>query len=123
MLGPVQITFRDIPSSPAVSALIERRASKLEMLFERIVDCHVVVEEPHRHSRKGKRFHVRIDMHVPGKELVVTRNPEDTKEDLYATLDDAFNDAERVLEEHARQLQRRGDDHVGPPHGTVTTIF
>lgn len=102
-MAPVQITFRDMTSSPAVTAHVERRAQKLELLYDRLVDCHVVIEEPHRHSRKGEKFHVRIDMHVPGKELVVSRNPDELKQNLYAALDDAFDDAERVLEEHVRR--------------------
>jgi ribosomal subunit interface protein len=123
MAAPVQITFRDISPSPTIAQHVERRAAKLETLYERLVNCHVVVEEPHRHSRQGKKFHVRVDMHVPGKELVVTRNPEDSKEDLHAAIDDAFGEAERVLEEHARQLQHDTKTHVKPPHGVVATIF
>ncbi len=109
---PVQISFRDMESSPTITSYVERRASKLERLFDRLVDCHVVVEEPHRHSRQGKKFHVRINMHVPGKELVVSKNIEDAKEDLHAAIDDAFGDAERVLEEHARKYRQhlRTDD-------------
>jgi ribosomal subunit interface protein len=120
---PVQLTFRDIPPSSAVAGHVERRASKLELFFDRIVDCRVVVEEPHRHSRKGKKFHVRIDVHVPGKELVVSRTPEETKEELHAAIDDAFDDAERVIEEYARQLQPDFGEHAKSPHGVVVRIF
>lgn len=109
---PVQITFRDMESSPTMTAYVERRASKLEKLFDRLVDCHVVMEEPHRHSRHGKKFHVRISMRVPGKELVVSKQIDDAKEDLHAAIDQAFGDAERVLEEHARKVRQhfRTDD-------------
>jgi ribosomal subunit interface protein len=102
-----QITFRDMASSPAITSHVERRAQKLNLLFDRVVDCHVVVEEPHRHSAKGKKFHVRINLHVPGKELVISKNPDQAKEDLHAAIDDAFTDAERVLEDHARKLRGR----------------
>ncbi|MBX3230796.1 MAG: HPF/RaiA family ribosome-associated protein [Labilithrix sp.] len=120
---PVQITFRDMESSPAVTSYVERRATKLEKLFDRLVDCHVVVEEPHRRSRQGKKFHVRISMHVPGKELVVSRNVDDAKEDLHAAIDDAFGDAERVLEEHARLLQPDLKTHERPTRGVVARLF
>jgi ribosomal subunit interface protein len=123
MAVPVQITFRDMPPSPAVSMHAEKRAQKLQQLFGRIVDCHVVVEEPHRRSRKGQKFHVRIDVRVPGRELVVSKIPEDTREDLYAALDDAFTDAERVVEDYARRLQPDAAAHTRPPHGTVAKIF
>lgn len=105
MITP-QITFRDMESSEAVTSHVERRAQKLELLFDRVVDCHVVLEEPHRHHAKGKKFHVRINLHVPGKELVISKNPDSAKEDLHAAIDDAFTDAERVLEDHARKTRR-----------------
>lgn len=123
MPAPLQITFRDIPPSPAVSAHVERRAAKLPTFFSRLVSCHVMVEAPHRQHKQGKKFHVRVGMHVPGKELVVSRNFEDRKEDLHAVIDDAFDDAERVLEEYARQLQPDTKAHARPPHGVVTKVF
>ena len=109
MESPVQVTFRDISPSPSLAAHVERRAAKLETFFQRIVKCHVVVEAPYRHSNKGARYHVRIDLHVPGKELVVSKSPEESKDDAHAAIDDAFGDAERVLEDYARML--RHDRH------------
>ena len=123
MAVPVQITFRDIPPSAAVAAHVERRAEKLETFFDRMSKCHVVVEEPHRHSRQGKKYQVEIDMHVPGKELVISKNPEDSKEDLHATIDNAFDDAERVLEDYARQLQPDTKTHMTPPRGVIAKVF
>jgi ribosomal subunit interface protein len=123
MAAPVQITFRDIPPSAAIAAHVERRAEKLETFFDRMVKCHVVVEEPHRHKRQGKKYQVEIDMQVPGKELVISRNPEDSKEDIHAAIDNAFDDAERVLEDYVRQLQPDMKTHVKPPHGFVSKIF
>ncbi|MDB4933994.1 MAG: Sigma 54 modulation protein YhbH [Labilithrix sp.] len=123
MQSPVQVTFRDIPPSPALTAHVEKRAAKLDTFFDRIVKCHVVVEAPHRHSKHGKRFHCRIDLVVPGRELVVSRNPEDAKEDAYAAVDDAFGDAERVLEDFARVQQVDTKTHLKPPHGVVTKLF
>jgi ribosomal subunit interface protein len=123
MTVPSQVTFRDIPHSDAVLAHVERRVAKLETWSDRITRCQIVVEAPHRHHKHGKRFHVRIDLHVPGKELIVTKNPEDMKEDMHAAIDDAFTDAERVLEEYVR-LQR---DEIGPrsrsPRGVVAKVF
>ncbi len=123
MNAPVQITFRDMSPSPAISAHVERRAEKLETLFGRVLDCHVVVEEPHRHSRKGHKFHVRINVHVPGKELVVAKNAEDDTVDVYALLDDAFSDAERQVEDHARKQQPDMKTHERPMRGMVSKLF
>jgi ribosomal subunit interface protein len=123
MQSPVQVTFRDISPSEAVSAHVEKRAAKLDTFFDRITSCHVVVEAPNHQHKHGPRYHVRIDLHVPGKELVVTKNPEERKEELHAAVDDAFTDAERVLEEYARQLHAPGKTHLKPPHGLVTKMF
>jgi ribosomal subunit interface protein len=123
MQSPVQVTFRDIQPSTAVSAHVEKRAAKLDMFFDRITSCHVVVEAPNKNHKHGPRYHVRIDLHVPGKELVVTKNPEERKEELHAAVDDAFGDAERVLEEYARQLQPDTKIHLRPAHGRLAKIF
>jgi ribosomal subunit interface protein len=123
MQSPVQITFRDMSPSDAISAHVERRAAKLDTYYDRIVKCHVVVEAPHRHSKQGKRFHVRIDLHVPGRELVVSRNPDDAKEDVNAAVDDAFADAERLLEDFATQSHAGTKAHLRPPHGVVAKLF
>ena len=123
MQTPVQVTFRDIQPSTAVSEHVERRAAKLDTYFDRITKCHVVVEAPNHAHKHGPKYHVRIDLHVPGKELVVTKNPEDRKEELHAAVDDAFSDAERVLEEYAHQLRKTPKTHHRPPHGRVTKLF
>jgi ribosomal subunit interface protein len=109
METPVQITFRDMPGSPALEEKIREHAAKLERYFERITRCRVVVEAPHRHHHKGKIYHVRIDISVPGHELVVNRDPKENHahEDLYVALSDAFAAAERQVEDFARKI--RGD--------------
>ncbi len=122
-MGQVQLTFRDIPHSDSVAAHVEKRAQKLETFFDRMIRCHVVVEAPHRHSRHGKRYHVRIDMRVPGKELVVSKNLDDSKEDLHAAVDDAFADAERVLEGYRSELEPDLKPRHKSPTGVVTKIF
>ena len=55
MAVPVQVTFRDMPPSDAVTAHVEKRAAKLETFHDRIVKCHVMLEAPHRHHKHGKR--------------------------------------------------------------------
>ncbi|MBX3185557.1 MAG: HPF/RaiA family ribosome-associated protein [Labilithrix sp.] len=120
---PVQLTFRDISPSAAVSAHVAKRAAKLETFFDRIIRCHVVVEQPHRHQKHGQRYHVRVDVSVPGHLLVVSKNPEAAKEDLHAAVDDAFGDAERLVEDYARQLRPWDRNHAKPPWATVAKLF
>jgi ribosomal subunit interface protein len=104
---PVQVTFRELSPSPSIDQHVRRRAAKLDTFYDRIMSCRVVVEVPHRHHRHGQRYHVRIDMTVPGKELVVGRTPplSLSHEDVNAAIDAAFDDAERMVEEHSRRLR------------------
>lgn len=101
MKTPLQITFRDMEASAALEIHIREKAQKLEQVFAGIVSCRVVVEQDARHQHQGKLFNVRIDLGVPGKEIVVDRQPD---EDVYVALRDAFDAGKRQLEDYARQL-------------------
>lgn len=109
MTLPIQVTFRDMTPSDAVEAYVRRRAAKLEVFSARITGCRVAVEAPHRHQRTGWRFRVRIDVSVPGSEVVVSHTPQDdaTYENAYAAVDDAFDRLGRRLEDYVRR--QRGD--------------
>ena len=45
---PLQVTFRSTPRSGAVEAHIREKADKLDMFYDRIMGCRVVVAAPHR---------------------------------------------------------------------------
>lgn len=104
--------MRDFPPSEAVELHVRQHAAKLEKLYTRLTACHVTIETPHRHKTRGKHYHVRIDLAVPGNELVVDRDRADSKEheDAYAAVDAAFEDAERLLRDHGRR-QRAARRH------------
>jgi ribosomal subunit interface protein len=120
MQTPLQITFRNLPRSDALEARIRDKAAKLEEFDPRIMSCHVVVEELDRHHHKGKQFTVRLDIRVPGHEVVIDR---DHHEDIYVALRDAFNAAGRKLEEVVRALRRDVKAHEMPQHGKVVRLF
>ncbi len=115
-----QITLKNVPHSEAVEAKIREKMSKLDQFSDRVMSCRVVVEESQRRQHQGKLFSVRIDMTVPGRELVVNRIE---NEDCYVAVRDAFDAAKRQLEEHARM--RRGDvkQHAEAPRGKVAKLF
>ncbi|MEQ8194756.1 MAG: HPF/RaiA family ribosome-associated protein, partial [Rhodospirillales bacterium] len=75
MQTPPHITFRHMDHSDAVEARIRREAEKLERFFDRIVGCRVTVEAPHKQHNKGNLYHVQIIVDVPGKEIVVKKDP------------------------------------------------
>lgn len=101
---PLQITVRDMPTSVALEDHIREKATKLEQFYPPLMGCRVVVELPHKHKHQGKLFNVRIDLTVPGSEIVINR---DQSEDIYVALRDAFDAAKRKLEDYGRR--QRGD--------------
>jgi ribosomal subunit interface protein len=109
---PIQVVFRQMRSSPAIRSRIEELASQLERFEPRLIRCRVVLEVPHRHNRQGRRYHIRIELTVPGRRaIVVSRNPSRlhspaAHEDVWVALQDAFDAAKKRLEEGVRV--RRG---------------
>lgn len=122
---PLQISFRGMEPSPAVELKVRERVTKLERFSDRITSCRVVVESPHRRHHQGKLFHVRVDLAVPGSELAVSREPAQhhEHEDVYVAIRDAFDAAQRQLEDHTRR--HRGDvkAHEESPQARITKLF
>lgn len=122
---PLQITFRNMEGSDAMKTNIEDRAGKLDQVFDQIMGCRVMVESQHRHHQAGNLYHVRIDITVPGNELVVSRESHEhhAHTDVYVAIRDAFDAARRQLENYARQRRREVKTHVESPYGRVSELF
>ena len=132
---PLQITFRNIPPSESIENNVRDKMAKLDSLYDGIMSCRVIVESPHRHHHKGKAYVVRINMTVPGGELVVNHEPnrlvEETHEpskhaaheDAYVAIRDAFNAAARKLQDYVRRRRGKIKIHEGTPLARVTKIF
>ena len=101
MQTPLQITFRDMPHSDALDTHIRDKAQRLDQFFSGLIGCRVVVEQSGKHHQQGNPFNVRIDLTVPGSEIVVDRQENG---DVYVALRDAFDAAKRQLEDYTRQL-------------------
>jgi cold shock CspA family protein len=136
--------------SEAVEAHIREAAQKLDVFCDEIMGCRVLVEIPHQHHRKGKLYHVRIDLTVPGAEFVIKRAPklvtdtptrfhkapdemqlEESRElskyavhdDIQLSIRDAFDAARRKLQDYARRRRGVLKVHEGSPHARVTKLF
>ncbi len=123
---PLQLTFRSIRPSASLRTYVERRAAKLDTFDPRIMSCRVVVEAPHHHMRHGKNFHVRVEVRMPRRELVVDREPPEHQkaQDIHSTIDEAFDEMGRRIEESVRV--RRGHVKQHEPtyqHGHVARVF
>lgn len=115
MKDKVRVTFRNMDPSSFVEARVREAAAKLDEFKSRIQSCHVVIDSRHRHHHKGNLFQVRIDLVVPGSEIVVSRNPENdhAHEDVYVAIRDAFDAARRRLQGLGRRRRGGGEDlHV-----------
>lgn len=124
MQTPLQITAHDMTLAETEEGEIRAKAAKLERYYKRMISCHVVVGAPVRsahssHNQTGL-YHVSIDMTVPGAELVVTRQ---ANADLQVAIRDAFNAAQRQLQNYARR--QRGDVKTPetPPQAVVSKLF
>jgi ribosome-associated translation inhibitor RaiA len=102
MNTPLDISFKGLDKSPAIEAKISERAAKLEKHFDRMTHCRIVVAAPHKHSHKGKTYEIKIDIGIPGAApLIVTHESAvgQAQEDLKIALRDAFDAADRRLDE------------------------
>jgi hypothetical protein len=106
---PVQINFRGLRRSAALTTHIRSWAERLARFHERLERCEVTVELPHRHQRQGRQFEVRIVLRVPGADLAVNHAPgvAEAHDDPFVAVRDAFLAARRRLEDHVRKI--RGD--------------
>lgn len=97
---PVQITFRGFEPSEFIEQHVRKQAAKLERFRDRILGCHVTLELPHQRHQHGNIFRVRVDVSVPGNDIVVGREPamNHTHEDVYVAIRDAFQVVGRKLE-------------------------
>lgn len=104
MVTPLHITFRNIRPSATIEAEVRRRAEKLGQFSDRIIHCEVTIEADGKHRQQGWLYEVRIDMTVPGKEIVACHN--NRHEDVLVAIREAFDAAIRQLQEFMRY--RRG---------------
>ena len=125
---PLQVTFHGLDHSDAVEELVREKARKLWKLYRRIVSCRVAIEKPHRHQVPGSEpYRVRIDLTVPGDEIVVAKDHAEDEEmtDVGMAVRHAFTVAERRVKSWvARHRPTEGRiTHAVPDHGLVVKIF
>ena len=99
---PLQITSRNVSLSETAEQTIREKAAKLDLVCDRIMGCRVLVEAPHRHQQQGNQYNVRLDITVPGAEILIKR---EEHEDLNVAIRDAFDAARRKVKEHTAKLR------------------
>lgn len=120
MQVPLEISTRWIELSPPLEAELRKRANRLERRFDRLTSCRIAVERPTgNHHQEGGPYRVRLDITVPGSELVADKEAAE----LYAAVRDAFEAAERQVEEWSRRRRGEVKSPVLPPEGQVVRLF
>lgn len=106
---PLDLTFRDMEPSEAVTTTIRTSLDRLAKVYDRIQRCIVVVERPHQSQRHGQGFHVRLQLVVPDRVFTIGRDPahDDEHMNVFTAIGDAFRAARRQIHDHAEII--RGD--------------
>jgi len=99
----IHITFHQLDHSPKLDRKIRMKAEKMLRAHPFILHCRIVVSLPHRHKLRRNLFEIRMDIKVPGTEIVINKQPgikERPHEDPYVVINDAFKAAEHLLEKY-----------------------
>jgi len=120
-----QVSFDDLPVDEAVRDAALEHIAHLERFTDRITGCHVVIAQPHRHHRQGRLYSVRVDLVVPGGEIVVNRDHhlDHAHEDVFVALRDSFDAARRRLEDRVRRQRGTEKAHATKARGRVSQLF
>lgn len=124
MQTPLEIHFTNMERSDFVEAAVREKAAKLERFFGGITSCHVYIDAPHHHHRKGNHYQVRVELRVPGSDLAVNNKPGNVNahEDVYVAIRDAFNAVERQLKKWKQKIGGQIKSHEGPLQGRIVEI-
>ena len=115
-----QITFRDIPHSEAIEQHIHEHIEQLEHLCDKIISCHVVIEQSQKKQHQGKIYAIKVLVDVPRKQIVSNQNH---NEDIYVVIRDAFKDTSRMLKEYCRTMHGDVKAHPTELRGSVDRIM
>lgn len=145
MILPLQISYRNFEQTPEAEQWVREEAAKLDKYYDRITSCRVAIEIPHAHREWGRTYHVRIDLGVPGEELVALHEPalvqskrltssrrlskktesdaEEAYKDLHLAIRTAFKAIRRQLQDYVRRQRNEVKLHGPEPVGRILRIF
>ena len=145
MILPVQIRYGNVEKTPEVEQWVREEAAKLDKYYDRITSCRVALEIPHAHREWGRTYRVRVDLGVPGEELVASHDPElaqskrlasprkiskkaqsdaeNAYKDLHVAIRSAFKSIRRQLEDYVRRQRNELKLHGPEPVGQILSIF
>jgi ribosome-associated translation inhibitor RaiA len=101
MAAQLHIVVRDMPHPQGFDVKARKMLDRLEKICPRITAFHVTLGED-GHHHKGGRFCLKLDVRIPGMEIVVAR---DYQDDVYVALREACRATQRQLLEHIERRQ------------------
>ena len=105
---PLEIVFHNIGPSTEIEALIRQHAQKLEKLYPHMIGCRVSVEMLHKQHRHGNVPEVHVAMRVPGREIVVSREPHKVRQRRVApTVESSIKDAFRAAGKRLKDFKQQ----------------
>jgi cold shock CspA family protein/ribosome-associated translation inhibitor RaiA len=125
MQEPLQIAFHNMESSDMIEQLVRDRVARLEKFTDKIISCRIVIKAPHK-QRTGANLGISIDIGLPGKDVHVNNEGRihETRADAHRVIREAFDVAERQVEEYERIIRRDVKHHENlPTYGRVLRIF
>jgi ribosome-associated translation inhibitor RaiA len=119
MKQALNIQFHGMEASEAVEAKAREFVDKLDAMAPDLMACRVNIDLEQKHKTQGRPFGVRIDLTLPGHELVVNKVQ---NEDVYVALRDAFDSMKRQLDEVVRKRRGQEKQHALEMRGEIVRL-
>jgi len=120
MQTELEIIDRDGTLGKRALERIRKKAEGLEKFYPRITSCRVVADPPDSHQGKGQRHNIRVEIGVPGNEIIVKRQ---SQEDMSSAIRDAFDAARRQLEEYGGKQRDKAPPRPSQAHARIAKIM
>jgi ribosomal subunit interface protein len=117
---PLQITSRNLELTGEIESFILKKSEKLDKFHRDMMSCRVLLQVPHRNRNSGLVYNARIDLALPGKDIVIRR---ESHEDLHRAINLAFDAALKRVQAYARRKRGEVKRHEESPRGRVASLF
>lgn len=102
-----QVSFRNVERTDAIDRTILAGIEKLQAVHDRIVSVRITVEDQRGSGIQDHLYRVRIEVTIPGNDVVVKEAPADGPHPpLEQVLNKAFDAARRGLKENRKRRRR-----------------
>jgi cold shock CspA family protein len=143
MILEPQVTYRNVRPTLQIERAIRREVKKLDRYYPNLTGCHVMLEIPHRHHTTPNPYHVRVELTLPGAQVVVGRQPtlhaaaqdlglaelprefdiDAPEHEVVVSIRHAFDAARRRLQDTVRRKRHAVKEHATPPTARVVRLF